>query len=62
MIVVVVSHLPAGEESGLESEVARGACCFVVCVGGSTGPRVGGSALRQVFYCSGRTLVGGTRA
>ena len=62
MIVVVVRHLQAGKESGLESGSGSGSVLFVVCMGGSTGPGVCGSALRQVFCCSGRTLVGGTRA
>ena len=34
----------------------------MVCIGKSGGLRVCYSALRQVFFCSGRTLVGGTRA
>ena len=62
MIVVVVRHLQAGKESGLESGGGSGSVLSVVCVGGSAGPGVCDSALRQVFFCSGRTLVGGTRA
>ena len=62
VIVVVVRHLQAGKESGLELRGASGSALFVVCVGGSAGLGVCGSALRQVFFCSGRTLVGGTRA
>ena len=62
VIVVVVSHLQVGKESGLESGGGSGSVLFVICVGGSAGPRVCGSILRQVFFCSGRTLVGGTRA
>ena len=62
VIVVVVRHLQADKESGLESGGGSGSVLSVVCVGGSAGPGVCGSALRQVFFCSGRTLMGGTRA
>ena len=62
VIVVVVGHLQAGKESGLESGGGSGSVLFVVCVDGSAGPGVCDSALRQVFFYSGRTLVGGTRA
>ena len=61
LIVVVVRHLQAGKESGLESGGGSRSVLFMVCIGGSAGPGVCGSALRQVFCCSGRTLVGGTR-
>ena len=62
MIVVVVRHLQAGKESGMASGGGSGSVLFVVSVGGSAGPEVCGTALRQVFFCSGRILVGGTRA
>ena len=62
VIVVVVGHLQAGKERGLESGGGSGSVMFVVCVSGSAGPGVCNSALRQVFFCSGRILVGGTRA
>ena len=62
VIVVVVGHLQAGKAKGLESGGGSGRVLFVVCVGGSAGPRVCDSALRQVFFCSGSILVGGTRA
>ena len=39
VIVVVVRHLQAGKESGLESGGGSGSVLFVVCVGGSAGPR-----------------------
>ena len=39
MIVVVVRHLQAGKESGLESGGGSGSVLFVVCVGGSAGPK-----------------------
>ena len=62
MIVVVVGHLQAGKERRLESGGGSESVLFVVCVGGSAGPGVCGSALRQVFFSSGWTLVGGTHA
>ena len=62
MIVVVVTHLQAGKKSGLESGGGSGSVLFVVCVGGSAGPGVCDSALTKVFFCSVRTLVGGTRS
>ena len=62
VIVVVVRHLQAGTERGLQSGSSSRSVLFVVCVGGSASPRVCDSALTQVFFCSGRTLVGGTRA
>ena len=42
--------------------MARGACCLWSVWADLPVPGVCGSALRQVFFCSGRTLVGGTRA
>ena len=62
VIVVVVGRLQAGKERGLESGGGSGSVLFVVCVGRSAGPGVCDSALRQVFFCSSRILVGGTRA
>ena len=62
MVNVVVGHLQAGKERGLESRGVSRSVLFVVCVGGSAAPGVCDSALRQVFFCSGRTVVGGTRA
>ena len=62
LIVGVVGHLQAGKERGLESGDRSGSLLFVVCVGGSAGPGVCDSARKQVFFCSGRILVGGTRA
>ena len=62
VVIVVVGHLQVGKERRLNSEGGWGSVLFVVYVGGSANPRVCDSALRQVFFCSGRTLVGGTHA
>ena len=59
MVDIVVGHLQAGKVRGLESGGGSGSMFFVVCVGGSAGPGVCNSALRKVYFCSGRTLVGG---
>ena len=61
-IHVVVGHLQAGKERGLESEGGLGSVLFVGCVRGSADPEVCGSALMQFFFCSGRIAVGGTPA
>ena len=58
----MVAHLQASKETGLESGGGLESALFVVCVGGSADPGVCDSALRQVFFCSSRTLVGGTGA
>ena len=62
MVNVVVGHLQAGKERGLELGGCLGSVLFVGCVGGSAGPGVCDSALRQVFFCTGRILLGGTHA
>ena len=58
----MVGHLQAGKEKVLESGGGLGSVILVVCVGGSAGPGVCDSALTKVFFCSVRTLVGGTRS
>ena len=62
VVNVVVGHLQAGKKSGLEWGGGSGSVLFIVCVGAAAGSAVCDSALRQVFFCSGRTLVAGTRA
>ena len=62
VVAVVVRHHKASKERGLESGGGSWSVLFVVCVGQSASPRVCHSALRQVFFDSGWTLVGGTRA
>ena len=62
VVNVVVSHLQAAKEGGLESRRGLTNVLFVVCVGGTACPRVCDSALRNLLFCSGRTLVGGTHA
>ena len=59
---VVVGDLQASKKRGLELGGRSGSVWLVVWVGGSGGLRVCDSALKQVFFCSGRTLVGGTCA
>ena len=60
VVNVVVSHLQAAKEGGLESRGSLTSVLFVVCVGGTACPGVCDSALRNLLFCSGRTLVGGT--
>ena len=50
------------KERRLELWGGSGSVLFVACVGGSAGPRDCDSALRKVFFCRGRMLVGGTCA
>ena len=59
---VVVGDLQASKRRGLELWGSSGSVWLVVWVGGSASPRVCDSVLKQVFFCSGRTLVGGTCA
>ena len=62
VVTVVSGHLQAGKERGLELGGGSGSVLFVVCVGRYASHGVCDSVLRQVFFCSGRTMVGGTRA
>ena len=62
VVNVVVSHLQAAKEGGLESRGGLRNVMFVVCVGGTAGPGVCDSALSNLLFCSGRTLMGGTHA
>ena len=47
---VVMGHLEAGKEIGLESGGGLGSMLFVVCVRGSAGPCVCESAMRQISF------------
>ena len=60
VIVVVVGHLQGGKVRELESGGGSRSVLTVVSIGGSAGSGVWNSALRQVFFCNGRTLMGGT--
>ena len=59
MIVVVVRHLQAGKESGLESGGGSGSLLYGFCVGGSAGPSGCVPVLRQGFICRVKDSGGG---
>ena len=59
VVIVVVGHLQAGKKRLLEWQSGSGSLLFVVCVGRSASPKGCDSVLRQVFFCSGKIMVGG---
>ena len=52
MVLLWSGHLPAGKEGGLESGGGSGRVLFVVCVGGSAGPRFCRSCVEAGFLSS----------
>ena len=52
MVLLWSGHLQAGKEGGLESGGGSGSVLFVVCVGGSAGPRFCRSCIEAGFLLS----------